>query len=144
MEKTITNYARFYSLLNRMPYTGDRNELKESLIWRFSNLRTTSLKEMSYSEYIAMCNSMEKEALPSVESERTKTLKGVRSSVLIRMQRYGIDTTDWAHINNFCLDKRISGKVFKELSIKELKELIPKLESMIHKDKNNFRKEQLN
>jgi len=146
MEKTITNYARFYSLLNRTPYSGDRNELKESLVWRFTNLRTTSLKDMTFSEYINMCNAMEKEAAPKEESERVKTLKTARSAVLLRIQKYGIDTTDWAHVNNFCLNPKIAGKEFKQILVDDLKALIPKLESMIRKSQGQLKvsKNQLN
>jgi hypothetical protein len=49
------------------------------------------------------------------------------------MQKLGIDTSDWAAVDTFCLDSRIAGKVFRQLSFDELKRLIPKLEAIARK-----------
>lgn len=136
MKNTITNYARFYSLLNRTPYSGDRNDLKEQLVWKFTNLRTTSLKEMTPGEYNNMCLAMEKDAIPKPENAKIKDLKAARSAVLTRLQKYGIDTTDFDNVDAFCQDTRIAGKKFRQITLEELKALIPKLESMIKKSQN--------
>ena len=57
--QTKHNYSHFYALLKQIPYAGDRNELKDALIYRYTRGRTTSLKEMDYySEYRWMCSGM--------------------------------------------------------------------------------------
>ena len=43
----MENYARFYSALNRMPYSGDREELKEQIVKQFTFGRTVHLREMT-------------------------------------------------------------------------------------------------
>ena len=30
--QTITNFARFYAIFNRLPYSGDREEFKKSVV----------------------------------------------------------------------------------------------------------------
>ena len=52
MKRKPTSYARFYALLNRIP--GDREQIKEDLIMRFTQGRTSSLREMKQVEYEAM------------------------------------------------------------------------------------------
>lgn len=61
-------------------------------------------------------------------------IKRRRSAALKRMQKIGIDTTNWANVDNFCLNPRIAGKRFARLSMEELAALIPKLENMLLKD----------
>lgn len=142
MNKVI-NYARFYSLLKKMPCNGERDELKEQLVWQFTNLRTESLRSMSETEYNNMCNHMQK-IVSEIEGKESKAalsveqleLKQARSAVLKRIQKLGIDTTDFANVDNFCLNVKIAGKVFRKLTFDELKALIPKLESILKKDAN--------
>ena len=43
------NYARFYTLLNRLPTT-DRDELKATLVSQYTGGRTESLREMTTKE----------------------------------------------------------------------------------------------
>ena len=49
----VDNYARFYALLRRMPCAD-----KETLVSQYSDGRTTHLRELSGSEYCAMCDAM--------------------------------------------------------------------------------------
>ncbi len=142
MDTKVTNYAWFYSLLKEMPCSGDKEELKTQLVWQFSNLRTESLKELTSKEYFSMCNHMQLE----VNKEKSKKpkaplsieqleMKQARSAVLKRIQQLGVDTTDFGNVDNFCLNKKIAGKVFRKLTFDDLKALIPKLEAIIYKDK---------
>ena len=55
------NYARFYTLLNRLPTT-DRDELKATLVSQYTGGRTESLREMTTKEYDAMCDAMQQTA----------------------------------------------------------------------------------
>ena len=151
MNKTNkTNYARFYSLLKQMPGAGtmDTTSLKEDLVWQFTNLRTQSLKEMRDSEYNNMCAHMQQVVdkhnakMKKPLSEQERTLKAARSAVLTRLQKMGIDTTDFGKVDQFCMINKIAGKLFRHLTLDELKDLIPKLEAMMAKgygkNNNNF------
>lgn len=142
-----TNYARFYSLLKQMPGSGtmDTTSLKEDLVWQFTNLRTQSLKEMRESEYNNMCAHMQQVVdkhnakMKKPLSEQERALKAARSAVLTRLQKMGIDTTDFGKVDQFCMINKIAGKLFRHLTLDELKDLIPKLEAMMAKGygKNN-------
>ncbi len=151
MNKTNkTNYARFYSLLKQMPGAGtmDTTSLKEDLVWQFTNLRTQSLKEMRDSEYNNMCAHMQQVVdkhnakMKKPLSEQERALKAARSAVLTRLQKMGIDTTDFGKVDQFCMINKIAGKLFRHLTLDELKDLIPKLEAMMAKgygkNNNNF------
>lgn len=123
---SIQNYQRFYASFNRLP-GGDREDMKETLVSSFTDGRTTSLKEMTQQEYNAMCASLE---------DRTgwkEQLKKKRSLCLKLMQQAGVDTTDWARINDFCRNPKIAGKEFARLGVKDLDALQVKLRAIIGK-----------
>lgn len=130
---TTKNYAEFYALLNKLP--GATSGLKEDLVMQFTKGRTSSLREMMPAEYKAMCASL-RGTIDTGMDERSFTdeIKRRRSAALKRMQKIGIDTTNWANVDNFCLNPRIAGKRFARLSMDELAALIPKLENMLLKD----------
>ncbi|MEG0807641.1 MAG: hypothetical protein RR410_04740, partial [Alistipes sp.] len=132
MKKQNNNYARFYALLARM--SGDREQIKETLIERFTHGRSTSLREMSTTEYEMMCATLDGELNHPGMSDlefRVK-IKLLRSTVLHRMQQLGIDTADWTVVDAFCLSPRIAGKKFAHLSVAELELMIPKLIAIAH------------
>lgn len=123
---SVQNYHRFYASLNRLP-GGNTEDMKESLVWSFTDGRTTSLKEMTQKEYDAMCSALE---------ERTgwkEQLRKKRSVCLKLMQKAGIDTTDWQRVNAFCEDPRIAGKKFAQLGVKDLDALQVKLRAIMNK-----------
>ena len=128
------NYARFYALTKHIP--GDREEIKETLVKTFTKGRTISLREMTREEYRRMCDSLP-DSRPSkqgmTQEEYTAEIKKARSVVLKRIQQLGVDTSEWANIDNFCLNTRIAGKVFRALSLDELKRLVPKLAAIAGK-----------
>ena len=122
----MRNYHRFYASLNRLP-GGNTEDMKESLVWSFTDGRTTSLKEMTQKEYNAMCASLE---------ERTgwkDELRKKRSVCLRLMQKAGIDTTDWQRINDFCRNPKIAGKEFAQLGVQDLDALQVKLRAIMRK-----------
>ena len=135
MKNKTRSYARFYALLKRLP--GDRDEIKRTLVARFSEGRTTSLREMRTEEYERMCRALDAEiGMPGAATEQaTASVKRYRSAVLRRLQKIGIDTTDWAAVDAYCTQPRIAGKRFARLSIDELKALLPKLEAIMLKRK---------
>lgn len=125
------NFGEFYVLLKKLP--GATDGLKEDLVWQFTGGRTRSLREMTINEYKRMCASM-RESDEGLDPDMFRVeIKRRRSAVLKRIQRLGVDTSNWAHVDNFCLSKKIAGKRFAAISINELVDLVPKLESMLNK-----------
>ena len=123
------NYARFYTLLKKMPGAD-----KETLVEQYTDGRTTSLRETTRQEYDRMCRDMERETGYDefVEGIR-RQLRRKRSEVLKLMQQIGIDTTSWNRVNAFCKDARIAGKAFRHISIDELEVLAVKLRAIKRK-----------
>ena len=123
------NYARFYTLLKKMPGAD-----KETLVEQYTNGRTTSLRETTRQEYDRMCRDMERETGYDefVEGIR-RQLRRKRSEVLKLMQQLGIDTTDWNRVDAFCKDVRTAGKAFRHISIDELEALAVKLRTIARK-----------
>lgn len=121
------NYARFWAIFNKMP-SSDKNELRRSLIRQFTDGRTDSLRDMSDREYNALCDNLQE--MYGDKERRAKAyemLKKKRSAVLLQMQIMGINTADWNAVDDYCLDKRKAGKVFRELTAGELDTLLVKL-----------------
>lgn len=118
----MKNYSRFFGLLATLPvHTAG---MKEEFVLQYTGGRTSSLREMTVSEYGKMCDALDGSLA------RKSTLRASRSTALHIMQRMGIDTTDWTRINAFCADKRIAGKPFYHLTADELDALAIKLRSI--------------
>ena len=120
------NYARFYALLKRMPGAD-----KETLVYQYTNGRTTHLHETTLREYDTMCNDMER--VSGEDARREAWLKELkrRSSVCLKlMQELGIDTTDWARVDDFCRHPRIAAKMFRQIGVEELENLAVKLRAI--------------
>ena len=138
MEEIKRNYARFYALLKLLSYDGDREDLKKSLVSQATGGRTESLKETTTSEYSSLCRMMEERA-PKAGADALhrlmlrRELRRKRSMALHQMQLWGVDTANWDVVNKFCMDKRIAGKSFRELSGDELDALTLKVRAMIWK-----------
>ena len=123
------NYARFYTLLKKMPGAD-----KETLVSQYTDGRTTSLRETTRQEYDRMCRDMKRETGYDEFVEGIKRqLRRKRSEVLKLMQQLGVDTTDWDRVNAFCTDARIAGKLFRKISVDELEELAVKLRAIKRK-----------
>lgn len=120
----MENYTRFYALLGRMAFDGDKEELKKSLVRQYTDGRTESLREMSEWEYKVMCDDIERRRGWRDEIRRKRSL------CLKLMQKLGVDTWDWSRVNLFCQDSRIAGKPFARLSVEELDALSVKLRAI--------------
>ena len=116
------SYARFYDLARHIEAFND--EVKEALVWQYTNNRTTSLHEMSEKEYHTMCTALERRDGYQAE------LRQMRSKVLHQMQLIGVDTADWNAVNAYCYNPRIAGKPFGWLKLNELEELLKKLRAI--------------
>lgn len=130
--ETERNYARFYALLGKLPGAD-----KETLVYQYTNGRTTHLHLMATHEYQSMCNEMERVAGYDERREAwRKEMKRKRSAVLHQLQLLGVDTADWRKVDAYCLNKRIAGKVFRELDGEELDALLVKLRIIRRKKEN--------
>lgn len=137
------NYARFYTLLNRLPTT-DRDELKATLVSQYTGGRTESLREMTTKEYDTMCDAMQQTAGGYRTREiYREELRRKRSTVLKQLQRMGIDTTDWNRVDAYCMNPRIAGKEFRKLTVEELETVNIKLRIIQRKEKENNNDNQL-
>ncbi len=125
MTQQVTNFGRFFSAFHKLTIHGEPDEARRQFVLQYTAGRTDSLKEMSVKEYTALC--MAVEAMNGSRDE----LKARRSIVLKLMQELGVDTTDWAQINDFCRHPRISGKAFGRLSIEELMSLATDRKSVV-------------
>lgn len=132
MKQTKNNHARFFALLAKLPGAD-----KEELVWTYSNMLTTSLsefREKNYSGYKAMLDDLQKKVPQPKAEEIDREQKRLRSSVLLRLQKHGVDTTDWNTVNKFLESDKIAGKRLYAMTNDELQALIPKLESILRKD----------
>lgn len=140
----MENYSRFYAIFNRLPYKGDREEFKRQMVSQCTLGRTEHLHEMTEREYDDCCVAMEK-AIPGGKMSGTMTneswlnsklyfeRKKQRSRALHQLQLYGVDTTDWNKVNEFCKQPRIAGKEFRDLDCEELETLTKKMRVIIRK-----------
>lgn len=131
--KTMENYSRFYAIFNRLPYNGDREEFKKSVVLQYTWNRTEHLHEMTEREYNDCCAALEKMLAPDARDVFIRERKKWRSSALHQLQLYGVDTTDWNKVNEFCKQPRIAGKEFRDLDCEELEALTKKMRAIIRK-----------
>ncbi len=132
--KRKRNYSRLYAIAKAKGI--DLDEHKEVLVSQFTGGRTTSLRDMTPTEYEEMCECLQTgKQVGESTAEHRERLRRARSAVLNRMQRLGVDTADrtFAAVNRFCMNSRIIGKPFGLLSVEELQALIPKLEAILRK-----------
>ena len=129
MRTKAKNFGRFYVLAKKNPAID-----KESIVLQFTDGRTTHLREMWQDEYNEMCDAIEYGADRTRKAAEADRLRRLRSSVLLRIGRLGINTIDnWDGIDAFCMSPKIAGKEFRKLSAEELETLRKKLESIIRK-----------
>lgn len=136
MEQQVTNFARFYGILKRVPKLGDDEATKKEMVLIGTNDRTDSLKEMTRKEYDDLCDLLEKR-FPEKRSIYVEKRRKKRSSCLKLLQLIGVDTTNWSAINDYCKSPKIAGKVFAELDIEELQHLSLRLRMILKKQEDN-------
>lgn len=129
----MESYGRFYAIFNRLPYKGDRDEFKKSVVLQYTQNRTDHLHNMTEREYNDCCAGLEKMLAPDARDVFIRERKKWRSSALHQLQLYGVDTTDWNKVNEFCKQPRIAGKEFKDLDCEELEALTKKMRVIIRK-----------
>ena len=119
----VTNFARFYSILKRVPKMGGEDFAKRELV----SIGT---------EYDGLCDLLEKR-FPEKRDIYVEKRRKKRSSCLKLLQKIGVDTTNWTAINNYCKSPKIAGKVFADLDIEELQQLSLKLRMILKKKIDN-------
>lgn len=123
------NHREFFGLLKQMPGAN-----KEDVVWQYSNGFTQSLSTFANCDpqgYRRMLIDLRK----AVKTDADRQTKKLRSAILHRLQKHGVDTTDWDKVNRFLEQPRIAGKRLYDMSNDEMKALIPKMESILGKDK---------
>lgn len=121
----------FFSLLRQMPGAD-----KEQIVWQYSGMLTTSLREFyakKPEEYRRMLADLQLK-INVGRSGVDPTIKALRSSILHRLQKHGVDTTNWSRVNSFLAQPRIAGKMLFEMNAYEMRKLIGKLELILIKD----------
>ena len=136
--KKYNPHSQFFTLLGSMPGAD-----KDELVWKYSNMLTTSLAEFYEKQpgaYRLMIRDMQRIISQSAKpDDKTKLiidreLKRRRSAILHRLQKMGIDTTNWSTVNKFMRNPRIAGKTLGEMDTDEMDLLILKLEAIMRKD----------
>lgn len=127
MKQQVTNFGRFYTAIRALNIIGDRDDVKKSIVYQYTNGRTGSLREMSRAEYERCCEDLER------KTRQEDELRKERSATLKLMQKMGVDTTDWNRVNLLCRDTRIIGKAFYYITADEHRELRRKLHSIERK-----------
>lgn len=140
-------HARFFGLLKQLP-----GQSKEDLVWQYSNMMTDSVSEFfnrdpyGYARMVndlqQIANSMKKHEQPQQPAKKTTSAitKQYRSAILKRLQKHGIDTTNWDRVNSFLENPRIAGKRLYEMTDQEMIDFIPKMESILKKDRQHEEK----
>lgn len=127
MAQQVTNFGRFYTAIRALNPIGDRDDVKKSIVYQYTNGRTDSLREMTRAEYDKCCEDLER------KTGQKDELRKERSATLKLMQKMGVDTTDWNRVNLLCRDARIIGKDFYYITADEHRELRRKLRSIERK-----------
>lgn len=128
-ERKHRRYGRFFALIKGKEHMFNR----EDLVWQFTDGRTSSMREMTDTEFEELCSCID-EKNRQEEHYLQEKIRRARSSVLLRIARIGINTIDnWDEVNAFLLSPKIAGKLLYEMNIDELNELIKKLEAIARK-----------
>lgn len=116
---------------------GLSREEHKAMLAQLTDGRTDKTNELTEAEanYLAgWLNGNGQEALKAKADEmQQKNLKFYRSAVLKRLQKMGINTSDWGRVNAFLSDRRIAGQPLYAMSVESMKTLIPKLEKLCEK-----------
>lgn len=132
--KTTGVHDKFFALLSGMPGAD-----KEQLVWQYSSMLTTSLREFysinpeGYKRMIADLQVKAQGTGHRAQGSDPET-KRLRSAILKRLQKHGVDTTDWTRVNTFLVQPRIAGKLLFEMNADEMRRLVAKLEQILRKD----------
>lgn len=112
---------------------GINDEQKEAMLLDLTDGRTAHTNELSYKEAIYLWGYLNGHSTSLKPATSDQLTKRRRSGCLKAMQKIGVDTTDWNRINAYCMDVRIAGKPFADITFDELADLREKLEKILKK-----------
>lgn len=130
----MANHGQFFKIIQQLP-----EAKKEEIVWAYSNGTTESLSEFLRDDpngYTLMINELQKR----VQMEIDRETKRLRSAILKRLQEYGINTTDWHEVNRFLELPQIAGKRLYNMTHEDMHTLIPKMQSILSKNKQKTNK----
>ena len=126
--------ARLHMMYKQRGLSRDEHK---AMLAQLTDGRTDKTNELTEAEanYLAgWLNGNGQETLKAKADEiKQKNLKFYRSAVLKRLQKMGINTSDWGRVNAFLSDRRIAGQPLYAMSVETMKKLIPKLEKLCEK-----------
>ena len=109
MEQEVANFARFYALFAKLPGAD-----KETLVYQYTNGRTTHLHLMAASEYQSMCNEMERVAGYDERREAwRREMKRKRSAVLQERCSESWMARNWMRCSSSCASSAARKKILK-------------------------------
>lgn len=123
--------GRLHGLYTRK---GISNEQKEAMLLDLTDGRTAHTNELSYKEAIYLWGYLNGHTASLKPATSDQLMKRRRSGCLVTMQKIGVDTTDWNRINAYCLEPKIAGKPFADITFEELAKLREKLEKILKKE----------
>lgn len=107
-------------------------ETRRGMILDLTKGRTDSTRDLTYSEGQYLSGYIQGAVHENRDlSVGERGIKRQRSGVLVRLQKLGIDTTDWDSVNACLCDKRIAGKPLYKLNSEELQAVIRRLEQIL-------------
>lgn len=141
MKTNTTNksiHSRFYALLAKMP-----GATKEVVVKQY--IESGSLTELymnrpkDYERMLCDMQNLTNDRTPYVAQQdnvipASQEVKKLRSAILHRLQKFGIDTTDWGRVNGFLELPRIAGKRLYMMNEEEMRAFIRKMESILVKE----------
>lgn len=126
--------ARLHMMYKQRGLSRDEHK---AMLAQLTDGRTDKTNELTEAEanYLAgWLNGNGQETLKAKADEmKQKNLKFYRSAVLKRLQKMGINTSDWGRVNAFLSDRRIAGQPLYAMSVETMIKLIPKLEKLCEK-----------
>lgn len=112
---------------------GISNEQKAAMLLDLTDGRTAHTNELTYKEAIYLWGYLNGHTASLKPATSDEQIKRRRSGCLKAMQKIGVDTTDWKRINAYCMDSRIAGKPFADITFEELVGFREKLENILKK-----------
>jgi hypothetical protein len=131
MQRNTQQNKALYYLMTRLRIDKD---MRGFLALQYSNQRTNSIKELSYSECAKLLDDLQAQNNAISKQEETKAIRRKRSKVLFLAVELGLSDRkgclDWERFNNFMLKTSKYKKHLKEYTNVELNDLITQLEQI--------------
>lgn len=128
------NFSAFHAIMRLIPYDGDKEELKDYMVYNVTNGRTQSLREVSREEYSLLCKSIERGLPYDPEREaRLQELRRYRDIVRGILRDIGLDVTQDNEVDGYLKSPTLAGKALRFVKLEEFEKLIKQLRMILHK-----------